>query len=182
VRQHGRGLSSAANSIEVVIECIRFDAYTRYQVTTDVGKTNVQRAMVELAAAPNAVGVFALLFKLGKIDCVCYAERSLSHIFVALILPGSIQLYVSGLPNWSIRRILTGETTAAGRPFSYKYGYGKIDAYDYVTTAKIWQNVQPQAWFDIPDSNCWWHYECTLQEMSGGELIVSGGNARALPA
>jgi kexin len=67
------------------------------------------------------------------------------------------------------------DTTAAGRHFSYKYGYGKIDAYDYVTAAKTWQNVKPQAWFDTPAIQIAGGTMNTHNEMSGGELIVPGG-------
>ena len=41
-------------------------------------------------------------------------------------------------PDW--------ERTASGRSFSYKYGYGVLDAFAYVTAAQNWQLVKPQAW------------------------------------
>lgn len=41
-------------------------------------------------------------------------------------------------PDW--------EKTASGRLFSYKYGYGVIDGYAFVTAAKNWKLVKPQAW------------------------------------
>lgn len=70
-------------------------------------------------------------------------------------------------PDW--------ETTAAGRPFSYKYGYGKLDAYDYVTAAQTWQNVKPQAWLDIPAIQLANGTMTVTEEMSGGEFIGVGG-------
>lgn len=41
-------------------------------------------------------------------------------------------------PDW--------EKTATGRYYSYKYGYGALDAYAYVTAAQNWKLVKPQAW------------------------------------
>lgn len=43
-------------------------------------------------------------------------------------------------PDW--------ERTAAGRPYSYKYGFGALDAYRYVKAAQDWTLVKPQAWFE----------------------------------
>ena len=41
-------------------------------------------------------------------------------------------------PDW--------ERTASGRSFSYKYGYGVLDAFAFVTAAQKWKLVMPQAW------------------------------------
>ena len=41
-------------------------------------------------------------------------------------------------PDW--------ERTAAGHLYSYKYGYGALDAYAYVKAAQTWKLVKPQAW------------------------------------
>lgn len=41
-------------------------------------------------------------------------------------------------PDW--------ETTATGRKYSYKYGYGRLDAYRFVEMARDWNMVKPQAW------------------------------------
>jgi kexin len=69
-------------------------------------------------------------------------------------------------PDW--------ETTAVGRPFSYKYGYGKLDAYRYVTMARTWNLVKPQTWFSIPTIE---FADATMVDgqMMGGERIVPGG-------
>ena len=40
-------------------------------------------------------------------------------------------------PDW--------ERTASGRSFSYKYGYGVLDAFAFVTAAQKWKLVEPQA-------------------------------------
>lgn len=42
------------------------------------------------------------------------------------------------------------ELTATGRPYSYKYGFGKLDAYEYVMAAQKWKLVKPQAWIELP--------------------------------
>lgn len=41
-------------------------------------------------------------------------------------------------PDW--------EKTATGRLYSYKYGYGALDAYAFVKAAQSWSLVKPQTW------------------------------------
>lgn len=41
-------------------------------------------------------------------------------------------------PDW--------ETTATGRKYSYKYGYGVLDGYKYFKAAQSWKLVKPQSW------------------------------------
>lgn len=36
---------------------------------------------------------------------------------------------------------------AIGKYYSYKYGFGALDAYAYVTAAQNWKLVKPQTWF-----------------------------------
>jgi len=66
------------------------------------------------------------------------------------------------------------ELTASGRPFSYKYGFGKLDAYAYVTMARTWELVKPQVWMELPTIEL---AGGTMvgKEMRGGEPIVPGG-------
>ena len=45
-------------------------------------------------------------------------------------------------PDW--------EQTAAGRPYSYKYGYGSLSGVDFVHAAQTWELVNPQTWIDLP--------------------------------
>jgi kexin len=42
-------------------------------------------------------------------------------------------------PDW--------ERTATGRLYSYKYGFGVLDGYEFVMAAQKWTLVKPQAWF-----------------------------------
>lgn len=65
-------------------------------------------------------------------------------------------------PDW--------EPTAAGRLYSYKYGFGVLDAHKFVTAAQKWKLVKPQAWFDT-----------MAVQLEGGTMsegkIFSGGTA-----
>lgn len=64
-----------------------------------------------------------------------------------------------------------------GRPYSYKYGYGSIDAWLYVQAAKTWELVKPQAFLELKPtllggadiSGTFWG------KMKGGVLIPEGG-------
>lgn len=42
-------------------------------------------------------------------------------------------------PDWEI--------TSTGQPYSYKYGFGALDAWRFITAAKEWTVVKPQTWF-----------------------------------
>lgn len=45
----------------------------------------------------------------------------------------------------------TWEPTANGkRLYSYKYGFGVLDAYKFVKAAKTWPLVKPQTWIKMP--------------------------------
>ncbi len=44
-------------------------------------------------------------------------------------------------PDW--------EKTAAGRPYSYKYGYGSLSGLSFVKAAQTWKLVNPQTWVDL---------------------------------
>jgi kexin len=71
-------------------------------------------------------------------------------------------------PDW--------EKTASGRPFSYKYGYGQLNGYAFVTAAQNWELVKPQAWFH--PSAIRFDNGSLLEEegeMTGGVPIVPGG-------
>lgn len=70
-------------------------------------------------------------------------------------------------PDW--------ETTAAGRRFSYKYGYGSLDALAYVTAARKWEVVKPQGWLETEIVQLGNGTMTVEGEFNGGEAIVSGG-------
>lgn len=42
------------------------------------------------------------------------------------------------------------DKTAIGKPYSHRYGYGKIDAYAIVDAAKTFKKVKPQSWYKSP--------------------------------
>jgi kexin len=58
-------------------------------------------------------------------------------------------------PDW--------ERTATGQLYSYKYGYGAMDAYAYVKAAQTWKLVKPQAWLHT-----------TTIRINGGKMLELG--------
>ncbi|KAF8710836.1 Proprotein convertase P-domain, partial [Rhizoctonia solani] len=129
--------------------------------TTDIGKRKCTSGHGGTsAAAPLAVGVFALALQARPE----LTWRDIQHLCVRTAL----QINPND-PDW--------EHTAAGRPYSYKYGYGSIDAWTYVQAAKTWDLVKPQAFLALPPtildgadiSRAFWG------QMSGGRLIPEGG-------
>ena len=102
--------------------------------TTDVGK----RACTSThggtsAAAPLAGGV---------VDLALQVNPDLTWRDVQHVLINSAVHFNPTDPDW--------EKTASGRLFSYKYGYGRLDAGRVVDLARGWELVKPQAWFDSP--------------------------------
>ena len=69
------------------------------------------------------------------------------------------------------------EITAAGRPYSYTYGYGRLDAFAYVEAAQNWQNVKPQAWVEMPAIQIGDGQMDANGTFTGGELIGEDGAA-----
>lgn len=70
-------------------------------------------------------------------------------------------------PDW--------EDTATGNRYSYKYGYGAVDAYQFVKEAQSWKVVKPQAWFSSPTNILGGGLMDHSNNMTGGELITAGG-------
>ncbi|WVQ93527.1 hypothetical protein IAU59_000601 [Kwoniella sp. CBS 9459] len=102
--------------------------------TTDVGEEKCAHTHGGTsAAAPLAAGVFALALSV-RPDLTW---RDLQHLSVR-----NAVYFNDDDPDW--------EKTAAGRMFSYKYGYGKLDAGLLVEAAEQWKLIKPQAWFDSP--------------------------------
>ncbi|KAF8447829.1 peptidase S8/S53 domain-containing protein [Boletus edulis BED1] len=100
-------------------------------VTTDVGENACSSSHGGTsAAAPNAAGVFALALQV---------RPDLTWRDIQYLCVQSAQMINPEDPDW--------EKTASGRPFSYKYGYGQLNAYAFVTAAQDWELVKPQAWF-----------------------------------
>jgi len=98
-------------------------------VTTDRGDECSRTHGGTSAAAPNAVGIFALALQ-ARPDLTW---RDIQHLCV-----NTARFINPNDPDW--------EKTAAGRMFSYKYGYGAIDGYAFVKAAQDWKLVKPQAW------------------------------------
>ncbi|KAI0077117.1 hypothetical protein K474DRAFT_1662048 [Panus rudis PR-1116 ss-1] len=127
--------------------------------TTDVGKNKCSHTHGGTsAAAPNAAGVFALALS-ARPDL---SWRDIQHLCVRT------GLHVNpDDPDW--------EMTAAGRPYSYKYGYGSLDGYKFVKAAQEWQLVKPQGWIDMPIVQLKNGTMDLFRSANGGEPIVEGG-------
>ncbi|KAF8163396.1 peptidase S8/S53 domain-containing protein [Crassisporium funariophilum] len=101
----------------------------RHIVTTDKGKNACASSHGGTsAAAPNAVGVFALALE-ARPDLTW---RDVQHLCVQ-----TARVINTEDPDW--------EKTAHGRLYSYKYGFGVLDGYAYVKAAQAWTLVKPQA-------------------------------------
>jgi kexin len=70
-------------------------------------------------------------------------------------------------PDWQM--------TSVGRPYSYKYGYGALDAWTYVELARTWKLVKPQAWVDLPQVEIQGSNITPDGVMSGGTFISANG-------
>lgn len=70
-------------------------------------------------------------------------------------------------PDW--------EDTAVGRRFSYKYGYGSLDAFAYVQAAQNWELVKPQAWLHADHVQLNGGTMNSEGEMTGGKPISAEG-------
>lgn len=70
-------------------------------------------------------------------------------------------------PDW--------EPTAAGRLYSYKYGFGVLDAHKYVTAAQTWTLVKPQAWFQTETIHVEGGTMDTDGQYLGGQFIGPDG-------
>jgi len=128
----------------------------KYIYTTDVGQDRCSSSHSGTsAAAPLAVGIFALALQV-RPDL---SWRDIQHLCVTT----AVQINADD-PDW--------ELTAAGRPFSYKYGFGKLDASLFVAAAKEWQLVKPQTWIETKTIELG---SPLVTEMLGGLRIVPGG-------
>ena len=85
------------------------------------------------AAAPLAVGIFALVLQV-RPDL---SYRDMQHLAIRGAVPVSLDD-----PDW--------DTTYAGRKYSHKFGYGKLDAYQIVQQARNWTKVKRQVKYQSP--------------------------------
>ncbi|KAH9958323.1 peptidase S8/S53 domain-containing protein [Russula dissimulans] len=128
-------------------------------VTTDKGKSACATTHGGTsAAAPNAAGVFALALSV-RPDLTW---RDIQHLVIR-----TAEVVNAEDPDW--------DKTAAGRPFSYKYGYGRLNGYEFVTAAQNWELVKPQAWIESPAVQIENGTSSLVGEMSGGSPIVPDG-------
>lgn len=70
-------------------------------------------------------------------------------------------------PDW--------ETTASGRKYSYKYGFGVLDGYKYVKAAQSWNLVKPQAWLETKTIRLNNGTFGEDKKYQGGEFIPAAG-------
>ncbi|KAF8913556.1 peptidase S8/S53 domain-containing protein [Mucidula mucida] len=130
----------------------------KHIVTTDKGQGKCATTHGGTsAAAPNAAGVFTLAME-ARPDLTWRDIQYLCIETARIVNPDD---------DW--------ETTATGRKYSYQYGYGALDAYEYVKAAQDWTLVGPQSWFKTHTVQLG---DGTMDEegkYSGGEAIVEGG-------
>ncbi|KAG7092777.1 hypothetical protein E1B28_009100 [Marasmius oreades] len=107
------------------------------------------------AAAPNAAGVIALAMEV-RPDLTW---RDIQHLCVR-----TARMINHNDPDW--------EKTAQGRLYSYKYGFGALDAGLFVPTAKEWKNVKPQVWLKTPTVVLGNGKMTEEQQYSGGVFIT----------
>ncbi|KAH7096155.1 peptidase S8/S53 domain-containing protein, partial [Auriculariales sp. MPI-PUGE-AT-0066] len=131
----------------------------RHITSTNVGKRECSSHHGGTsAAAPLASAVFALALQV-RPDLTW---RDIQHLCVN----AAVQVNRKD-PDW--------EMTAAKRPYSYKYGYGKLDAALFVAAARKWKLVKPQAFIESHVMELGTANMGKDGKMTGGELIKAGG-------
>ncbi|KAJ7256538.1 kex protein [Mycena haematopus] len=129
-------------------------------VTTDKGANSCATTHGGTsAAAPNAVGVFALTLE-ARPDLTW---RDIQHLCVL-----TARQINKDDPDWEA-------TAVPGRFYSYKYGFGALDAYEYIKAAKNWTVVNPQVWFTSPTIQLESGTMLEAEKYSGGTFIAEGG-------
>ncbi|KAI0867750.1 peptidase S8/S53 domain-containing protein [Hypoxylon argillaceum] len=116
--------------------------------TTDVGENQCYNGHGGTsAAAPLAAGIFALALEV-RPDL---SWRDMQYIALESAVPVDLD---------------TGEwqPTTMGKQYSHTFGYGKLDSYALVETAKTWKSVKPQAWFFSP----WLHVKKEIPQGNQG--------------
>ncbi|PHH66236.1 hypothetical protein CDD81_7829 [Ophiocordyceps australis] len=118
--------------------------------TTDVGTNTCATGHGGTsAAAPLAAGIFALVMQV-RPDLTW---RDFQYLAMDTAVPVAD-------PNagW--------QNTTIGKQFSHSFGYGKIDTFGLVESAKTWKKVKPQAWLFSP----WLHVKQAIPEGKHGLL------------
>ncbi|KAJ7685493.1 peptidase S8/S53 domain-containing protein [Mycena polygramma] len=110
------------------------------------------------AAAPNAAGVFALVLE-ARPDLTW---RDIQHLCVE-----NARMINPDDEDW--------ETTASGRKYSSKYGYGVLDGLKIVQAARDWKLVKPQARLQSRNIQIEGGTMNPIGNYSGGEVIGLGG-------
>ncbi|KAJ7685496.1 peptidase S8/S53 domain-containing protein [Mycena polygramma] len=129
-------------------------------VTTDKGENSCATTHGGTsAAAPNAVGVFALALE-ARPDLTW---RDVQHLCVL-----TARQINKDDPDWE-------PTALPGRSYSYKYGFGALDAYAYIKAAQTWSLVKPQVWFHTHTIQIEGGVMPEFEEYSGGQFIGDGG-------
>ncbi|KAI1115739.1 peptidase S8/S53 domain-containing protein [Nemania sp. NC0429] len=120
--------------------------------TTDVGVNQCyDKHGGTSAAAPLAAGIFALALQI-RPDL---SWRDMQYIALQSAVPVD-----PDTGDW--------QRTTIGKQYSHTFGYGKVDSYALVETAKTWKNVKPQAWLFSP----WLHVKQNIPQGNQG-LSVS---------
>ncbi|TFK42488.1 peptidase S8/S53 domain-containing protein [Crucibulum laeve] len=128
-------------------------------VTTDKGKNACATTHGGTsAAAPNAVGVFALALQ---------ARPDLTWRDIQYLCVETARMINPEDPDW--------EKISNNRLYSYKYGFGVLDASRYITAAKEWKLVKPQAWFHTKTVQLEGGTYSEEKSYSGGQFIGPDG-------
>ncbi|KAK6463888.1 peptidase S8/S53 domain-containing protein [Scheffersomyces coipomensis] len=150
-----------------------FDGYTNSIYSITVGAIDFKGLHPSYAEACSAVMVVTYSSGSGEhihttdIKQKCTAQHGGTSA-AAPLAAGVYSLILSANPNLTWRdvqyiSVLSSDpineddghyqTTALGRKYSHKYGYGRMDAYSMAHFAQTWTNVKPQAWFysDVQD-------------------------------
>lgn len=88
--------------------------------------------------------------------------RDIQHLSVR-----TAQLINPDDPDWEI--------TAAGYHFSYKYGFGVLNGYEFVKAAQNWELVKPQTYINLPAVQIADGTMDINKDWSGGEAIGPNG-------
>ena len=148
-----------------------FDGYTNSIYSITVG--GIDRAGNHPYYSESCSAQLVVTYSSGHDDAIhttdvgtdkCYNGHGGTSAAGPLVV-GTVALALSARPDlsWRDLQYLCIETaipvhtedgswqdTPNGKKFSHMYGYGKIDAWQYVQAAKNWESVKPQAWYHSP--------------------------------